>query len=71
MNPMLFGLLVTVLILLAILSVSIPIAWSDKDNCYDEAGSGHFCFDTQKNCKHEQRQDDIAETPCYNKDGTG
>ncbi|HEY6950088.1 MAG TPA: hypothetical protein VI146_05710 [Nitrososphaeraceae archaeon] len=53
------------------MSVSFPIAWSDKDNCFDEAGSGHFCFDTQKNCKHEQRQDDIAETPCYNKDGTG
>ena len=71
MNSKLFASLVTALILSAILSVSFPIAWSDKDNCYDEAGSGNFCFDTEKNCKREQRQDDIAETPCYNKDGTG
>jgi hypothetical protein len=33
MNPWIFGVLVTVLILSAILSVSFPFAWSDKDNC--------------------------------------
>ena len=70
MNYTLFGSLVTVLILSTILSVSFNIAWSDKDFCYDQSGSGHFCFDTKKDCKHEQKQDDIAETPCYNKDRT-
>ena len=69
MNHKLFGSLVTVLALLAILPVSFPIGWSEKDYCYDQAGSGHFCFETKKGCNHEQKQDDIAETPCYNKIG--
>jgi len=33
-------------------------------------GSGHFCFETKKDCTHEQKQDNIAETPCYDKDRT-
>jgi len=70
MNHKLFGSLVTDLALLAILPVSFPIAWSERDYCYDQAGSGHFCFETQKDCSHKQKQDDTAETPCYNKDRT-
>ena len=70
MNHKLFGSLVTVLTLLVILSVSFPIPWSEKDYCYDLAGSGHFCFETKKDCYNEQKQDGIAETPCYNKDRT-
>jgi len=42
---------------------------SHRNYCYDQVGDGdgHFCFDTKKECKHEQKHDDIAETPCYNK----
>jgi hypothetical protein len=36
MNHKLFGSLVTVLSLLAILPVSFPIVWSEKDYCYDQ-----------------------------------
>lgn len=70
MNHKLFGSLVTVLALLAILPVSFPIAWSERDYCYDQAGSGHFCFEIKKDCTPEQKQDNIAETPCINKDRT-
>ncbi len=75
MNSKLIAPLVTVLILSAIISVaSYNIAWSkpdkDKDYCYDQFGDGHFCFDTKKKCRYEQKQDDIAKSPCYNKDRT-
>jgi len=51
---------------------SFDIAWSDSDNdkdyCYGQVCDGHFCFDTKKKCIHEQKQDEMAESPCYNKD---
>ena len=63
----------TILILVAILSITIvvnsfSIVFADEDFCYDESGSGHFCFHQRDTCKHTERHDDIAETPCYNKD---
>lgn len=55
-----------------ILFASYNFAWSDpikdKDYCYDQVGDGHFCFDTKQKCRNEQKSDDIAESPCYNKD---
>ena len=57
---------------LGILFSSYNFAWSDsdqdKDYCYDQVGDGHFCFDTKQKCRHEEKSDDIAESPCYNKD---
>lgn len=46
---------------------SFSIALADEDFCYDEAGSGHFCFHQRDSCKYQQKHDEIAETPCYNK----
>jgi hypothetical protein len=64
--------LVVVLVLtLAIISASYNFALSkpatDKKYCYDQVGEHHFCFDTKEKCKHEQKHNDKAETPCYNK----
>jgi hypothetical protein len=61
------------LILVAMASViivlnSFSIVFADEDFCYDEAGPGHFCFHQRDSCKHDQSSDQIAETPCYNKD---
>jgi len=63
----------TILVLVAIASMIIVVdslntVFADEDFCYDEAGNGHFCFHQRDTCKHEQRHDDLAETPCYNKD---
>jgi hypothetical protein len=49
---------------------SIVLADSDKDYCYDQVGDGHSCFDTKKQCRQHQKNDEIAESPCYNKDTT-
>jgi len=47
-------------------ALSIPD--SDKDFCYDQVGDDQFCFNTKQKCKHEQKHDEIAESPCYNED---
>jgi hypothetical protein len=49
---------------------SIVLADSDKDYCYDRVGDGEPCFDTKKQCREDQKNDVIAESPCYNKDTT-
>ena len=59
----------TIMILL-FATPSIVLADSDKDYCYDQVGDGHPCFDTKKQCRHDQKNDEIAESPCYNKDTT-
>ena len=60
------------LITLSITLISGNVASSDsdrdKDYCYDQVGDGHFCFDTKEKCRHEQKSDQVAESPCYNKD---
>jgi hypothetical protein len=59
------------LLVLAIVNISDNFALSkstgNKNYCYDQVGEHHFCFDTKKECKHEQKHNDEAETPCYNK----
>jgi len=63
--------LVTIMTLtLALISSSYSVARadSDKDFCYDQVGDDQFCFNTKQKCKHEQKHDGIAESPCYNED---
>jgi hypothetical protein len=58
--------------MLGLITFSYNFAWSDsdrdKDYCYDEVGDGHFCFDSKHNCRQYEKQDELAESPCYNKD---
>jgi hypothetical protein len=68
MNSRIITPLIAVLILSLITSaLTYNIAWSDKKYCYDQVGEGHFCFETKNTCKHKEKHDDEAETPCYNK----
>jgi hypothetical protein len=58
-----------VLLSVSILSLSYPSSvTADKDYCYDEVGDGHYCFVKEKKCENVQKHDEIAESPCYNKD---
>jgi hypothetical protein len=65
-----------ILIVIAITSITIVMnsfntVFADEDFCYDQVGDGHFCFHQRDTCKHEQRHDEIAESPCYNKNRAG
>ena len=69
MNIRVVALLLTVLILsVATSSITYNIGWSDKVYCYDQVGDGHNCYETKRKCTNEQKHDDIAESPCYNRD---
>lgn len=68
MKTQLFIFLLSVAVIVTYSIPSIILANSDKDYCYDQVGDGHFCFDTKENCRQEQKTDEIAESPCYNKD---
>lgn len=68
MNSYVITSLVAVLLFSLVSSaLTFNIAWSDKKYCYDQVGDGHFCFETKNKCKHKEKVDDEAETPCYNK----
>lgn len=64
---------ITVIILIVALidnlSYLSPVnADKDKDYCYDQVGDGHFCFKKENKCEKAQKHDEIAESPCYNRD---
>ena len=39
-----------------------------KNFCYDQVGDGYFCFEKEKLCEMGQRNDEIAESHCYEED---
>jgi hypothetical protein len=47
--------------------VNFNMALADEDFCYDQSGDGHFCFHQRDSCKFHEKHDELAETPCYNK----
>jgi hypothetical protein len=49
-------------------SISLVLAESHEDYCYDQIGDGHTCFETKNKCIQGQQRDDIAESHCYKED---
>jgi len=67
-----FIVVVSAIIILAIVTIissynTITVN-ADNDFCYDQVGEGNHCFEKEKRCDKAQRHDEIAESPCYNKD---
>jgi hypothetical protein len=55
-----------VLLSYSIISINyISLVNAESDSCYDQVGDGHYCFQNEKRCESAQRQDEIAESPCY------
>jgi len=69
-TKLIVSLLMVLISTLAIFTSSLIMVWadSDKDYCYDQVGDGHFCLNSKQKCEHEQKDDEIAESPCYNED---
>jgi hypothetical protein len=49
-----------------ILSLSQDSANADISSCYDQIGDGHYCFEKKEKCEIANKDDSIAESPCYN-----
>ena len=48
-------------------TVLTGIVSADKPNiyCYDEDMEGYICFETQKVCENEQKNDILSDSKCY------
>lgn len=57
-------LLTTVVILSNILTATISASIPD-DHCFDHDLENSFCYETQKQCEMEQKNDLMAEGKCY------
>ena len=51
---------------LGIISLGHESANADIDFCYDQVGDGHYCFDKKGKCEIANKDDSMAESPCYN-----
>ena len=55
-----------ILLSLSIISINyLLLVNADRGYCYDQVGDGYHCFANEKRCERAQRQDEIAESPCY------
>ena len=52
------------------LSVVLNVSWGDtlSSFCYDEVGDNEFCFNNEEDCNKSQKDNQIAESHCYEKD---
>ena len=64
-----FGIIILIITTITNLGyLAIVNADRDKDFCYDQVGEGHNCYEKEKRCDKAQKNDEIAESPCYNQD---
>lgn len=49
-------------------SLSYESVNADKEFCYDQVGDGRYCFDKEGKCDNAQKDDEVAESPCYKED---
>ena len=59
-----FVILLTALIFFTVMNKH-ALADSHINYCYAEDVEGYICFDTLKECKNEQKNDQMAESQCY------
>jgi hypothetical protein len=41
---------------------------SERGFCYDEVGDNEFCFNSEEDCNKSQKDNQIAESNCYEED---
>ena len=57
-------LLISVVILANMLTATVSASISD-DHCFDQDLETSFCYETQKECEIERKNDLMAEGKCY------
>ena len=57
-------LLASVVLLSNMLTATVSASISD-DHCFDHDMEDSFCYETQKRCEIERKNDPMAESKCY------
>jgi hypothetical protein len=64
--------LLSIMISLLLFALSIvpnlSLGESVRGFCYDEVGDNEFCFNNQEDCNKSQKDNQIAESNCYEED---
>ena len=64
--------LLSIMISLLLFGLSIvpnlSLGESVRGFCYDEVGDNEFCFNNQEDCNKSQKDNQIAESNCYEED---
>lgn len=47
---------------------NLSLGESEGGFCYDEVGDYEFCFNNQEDCNKSQKDNQIAESNCYEED---
>jgi hypothetical protein len=63
-------LIIMISLLLFGLSIVPNLALGDSERgfCYDEVGDNEFCFNSEEDCNKSQKDNQIAESNCYEED---
>ena len=63
-------LIITISLLLFGLSIvpTLSLGESERGFCYDEVGDNEFCFRIEEDCNKSQKDNQIAESNCYEED---
>ena len=47
---------------------NLSLGESMSNFCYDEVGDNEFCFNSEEDCNKSQKDNQIAESNCYEED---
>jgi len=67
-NEILLSSVIIITLLITLSSLSYESVNADTDFCYDQVGDGHSCFDKKGKCDNAQKDDEVAESPCFKED---
>lgn len=65
LNKLILSSFISSALLSGIFSLSEDSANGDIDFCYDQIGDGHYCFEKKGKCEIANKDDSMAESPCY------
>jgi hypothetical protein len=64
----LLSIMISLLLFGLIIVPNLSLGESERCFCYDEVGDNEFCFNSKEDCNKSQKDNQIAETNCYEED---
>jgi hypothetical protein len=61
----LLSMMISLLLFGLSIAPNLSLGESVRGFCYDEVGDNEFCFNNQEDCNKSQKDNQIAESNCY------